>query len=199
MKLQQIDSFLESERQSKAYEIYGRVRERVIDMLSKGREGATIPSEYWKEEVKGFEYMLDASPLIINRLREHSYHLTGVHSYVYRGHHAHKKGAFAGKLQALRKLDPNGDLFVPESPELGGFGHDLDGGLVNIDTLKFYESLIAMNKGGLLEPLQKQPDDRKVVVEIGAGWGGFAYQMKTLLPDMCYVIIDLPQTMLFSA
>lgn len=199
MKVRQIDTFLESERQSRAYEVYLRVRERVLDMLAKGREGSAAPSDYWKEEVRGFEYMLDASPLIINRLREHCYHLTGVHSYVYRGHHAHKKGEFAAKLNALRKLDPEGKLFVPESAELGGFGHDLDGGLVNIDTLKFYESLIAMDKGGLLEPLRDGREERKIVVEIGAGWGGFAYQMKTILPDICYVIVDLPQTLLFSA
>lgn len=199
MTLKQLDTLLENERKSRAYEVYLHVRSRVMDMLSKDGDGATTPSEYWKEEIKGFEYMFDASPLIVNRLREHCYHLTGVHSYVYRGHHAHKKGAFAGKLDSLRKLDPKSELFVPESPELGGFGHDLNGALVNIDTLKFYESLIAMNKGGLLEPLRNSNDGRKIVVEIGGGWGGFAYQMKTLLPDICYVIIDLPQTLLFSA
>jgi putative sugar O-methyltransferase len=170
-----------------------------MEMLSEESESSTVPSEYWKEEIKGFEYMFDASPLIVNRLREHCYHLTGVHSYVYRGHHAHKKGMFAEKLNSLRELDPTGELFVPESPELGGFGHNLDGALVNIDTLKFYESLIAMNKGGLLEPLRDSHGGRKIVVEIGGGWGGFAYQMKSLLPDTCYVIVDLPQTLLFSA
>ena len=40
---------------------------------------------------------------------------------------------------------------------------------------------------------------RKLVWEIGAGWGGFAYQFKTLFPDVTYVIVDLPELFLFSA
>ncbi len=38
-----------------------------------------------------------------------------------------------------------------------------------------------------------------MVMEIGAGWGGFAYAFKTLFQNTTYVIIDLPQTLLFSA
>jgi putative sugar O-methyltransferase len=199
MSVHEADRFLERQRQSPTYQNYLRVRSRVLEMLSKEYEGATTPSAYWRQELDGFEYMLDASPLIINRLREHCYHLTGIHSYEYRPHHAHRKEAFANKLNALRGLDGNGELFVAESGELGGFGHEIDGRLVNIDTLKFYESIIALDKAGLLGPLREQGGDKKMVVEIGGGWGGFAYQVKTLCPKLCYVIIDLPQTLLFSA
>jgi putative sugar O-methyltransferase len=31
------------------------------------------------------------------------------------------------------------------------------------------------------------------------GWGGFAYQLKTLFPNTTYIIVDLPPTLLFSA
>jgi hypothetical protein len=88
-------------------------------------------------------------------------------------------------------------LLVPESPALGGFGYDIGGRLFNIDTLKFYEVLIGMQRGGALGALRAV--ERPVVCEIGAGWGGFAYQFKTLFPRATYVIVDFPELFLFSA
>jgi putative sugar O-methyltransferase len=190
-------SAVETARHSEAYRNYLHVRKRVIEMLDMTQKQTDRPSDYWEEELFGFDYMLDASPLIVRKLREHCYHLTGLRSYDYRSHHVHQRDAFAKKLYALRELDDDA-LLVPESRELGGFGHVIDGALINIDTLKFYESLIAVNKAGLLAPFREKAGGRKVVIEIGAGWGGFAYQFKTLCPKVCYIIVDLPQTLLFS-
>lgn len=179
------------------YQNYKKILPQILAMMEESWQGEALPSSYWQEELEGFDYMFDASPLIVAKLREHCYHLTGLRSYEYRGHHAHKSQAFANKLAALRKLDSRG-LFVPESAVLGGYGHEIDGQLVNLDTLKFYESLIAMDHGGVLEPL-RIGSGHKVVVEIGAGWGGFGYQLKSLCKGLTYVIIDLPPTLLFSS
>jgi hypothetical protein len=197
MVRESLDRRLEKARDSAAYRGYLEARERVLDMIGEAGALSSRPSKYWEEETSGFEYMLDASPLVIERLREHCYHLTGLRSYDYRAHHSAGRGSFSGKLQALRNLDGDG-LFVPESPSLGGFGHPIDGGLVNMDTLKFYECLIALSKAGLLAGLRGDGGAGKAVLEIGAGWGGFAYQLKTLCPRVTYVIIDLPQSLLFS-
>ncbi len=91
------------------------------------------------------------------------------------------------------------NLFVPESPVLGGFGHDVDGHLVNIDTLKFYECMIALDHAGFLDTVKADAGRQEVWLEIGAGWGGFGYTAKTKFPKTTYVIVDLPQTMMFSA
>lgn len=179
------------------YPHYLRARDAVSVMMAQGMQGVYEPSRYWLEELEGFDYLFDASPRLVAKLREHCYHLTGLKSYEYRRHHAHRKQPFVDKLVALRRLDKRG-LWVPESPLLGGFGHEINGDLVNLDTLKFYESLIAMDKAGILSALEQSPS-RPVAMEIGAGWGGFAYQMKTLLPNLTYVIVDLPPTLLFSA
>ncbi len=101
------------------------------------------------------------------------------------------------KLTALLEAgDPA--LFVPEAEVLGGFGFELDGRLVNVDTLKFFEVMIALDKAVLLEPF-RAGDVRRTIWEIGAGWGGFAYVFKTLFPNVTYVISDLPELFLFSA
>ena len=196
---QTLNNLIAEESHSSQYRHYIDVRERVLGMMDEMQQLEThSPSEYWQAELAGFDYMLDASPLIIRKLREHCYHLTGLRSYDYRQHHEHKRQSLAGKLALLRQQESMG-LLVPESPLLGGFGYTIDGDLYNLDTLKFYECLIAMQKAGLLADLAAEKNGRKIVVEIGGGWGGFAYQFKTLFPEITYVIIDLPQAFLFSA
>ena len=187
---------LQSAKDDTAYKNYLFVRDCVLDMLAEAQGGTDMPSNYWDEELAGFDYLFDASPLIIRKLREHCYHITGLRSYEYRQHHEHKLGLFREKLKVLQKIDAN-NLFIPEHRDLGGFGHEIDGELVNIDTLKFYESLIALDRAGVLERFRSLTE-RPIIVEIGAGWGGFAYQFKKIMPHCIYVIIDLPQTMLFS-
>ena len=184
-------------RATRGYASYLRARDEVLRMLAHGRDGSAAPSEYWREELAGFDYLLDASPLIVERLREHSHHVTGVRPYEYRAGQPARRAALETKLAALRRAGGE-ELLVPESSQLGGFGFDIDGALYNIDTLKFYEALIALDRAGVLGELRAAPG-RPVVWEIGAGWGGFAYQVKTLFPDVTYVICDLPELFLFSA
>jgi putative sugar O-methyltransferase len=191
----QILQKVETLRQSRAYQNYLQAREHVLAMMELLANQA---SNYWDEELEGFDYLFDASPLIVHKLREHSYHITGLRSYEYRQHHSHQQPRFAKKLAALREQDQRG-VFIPESPEMGGFGHQIDGQIVNIDTLKFYEVLIALDKAGLLQHYLGAQPDRRVILEIGAGWGGFAYQFKKLCPQVTYIIVDLPPTILFSA
>jgi len=166
----------------------------MLDMSSDAIEGA--PSAYWTHELQNFEYMLDASPLVVENLRHHTFHLTGVRTYEYRPHRDESRRRFEAKLRMLSELEGDG-LLVPEAPALGGFGHEINGALYNIDTLKFFEVLIALERGAVLDEIRVP--GRKVVWEIGAGWGGFAYQFKTLFPDVTYVIVDLPELFLFSA
>jgi hypothetical protein len=189
---------IEALRHERPYQNYLQVCEAVLAMRALPPERASPlakPSQYWTEELSRFLYMFDASPLIIEQLRHHTHHLTGIQVYSYRT--GKESGKHLDKLNALRALDKTG-LFVPEGRQLGGFGHEIDGKLVNIDTLKFYECLIAMDRGGALDGLRKSPE-RQVVLEIGTGWGGLAYSFKTLFPNACYVLLDLPELFLFSA
>lgn len=183
-------------RDGRAYQGYLDVRASVFAMMDAwDRSPECGPSAYWREEINGFAYLFDASPLLIDRLREQSYHITGLKSYEYRAHHSHRAKPFEDKFKMLAAVDPVG-LFVPEAAALGGFGFDFGAGLVNIDTLKFYEVMIGLEKSGALKDFRN--GKRRIVVEIGSGWGGFAYQFKKLFPDTTYICVDLPPTMLFS-
>lgn len=179
-----------------AWDAYGRVRSGVLRMKGAGATGIAEPSAYWNEELSNIDYMADATPLIVRRLRQHAFWITGLRAYEYRTHNDERHGLFEGRLRAL--LERGGaDLAVPEPESLGGFGYPIDGGLYNLDTLKFLEVLVGMRRSGILDQLSRT--SRPVVVEIGGGWGGLAYQIKTLIPDATYVIVDLPEVFLFSA
>jgi putative sugar O-methyltransferase len=181
-----------------AYRNYLHVRERVLEMRA---QVAALPeyrpSAYWEEELSTFEYLLDASPLIIDKLRQHTHWVTGLRAYEYRSQRTRAKVKLAEKLRALQGQAPS-DLLVPEWPGLGGFGFEIDGRLFNIDTLKFYEVLIALDKGAVLQEFRANAE-RRLVWEIGAGWGGFPYQFKTICPNVTYVVSDFPELFLFSA
>ena len=182
-----------------SYLAYLEIREVIYRMMDTWRrvDPNAGPSRYWREEIEGFLYLFDASPLMIEKLRHECYHITGIRDYEYRHHHRHKRGDFEYKYGRLKQIDPAG-LFVPEAPELGGFGFETGAGKANIDTLKFYEVLIGLEKAGVLQPFLGKQKKRRTAVEIGAGWGGFAYQFRQLCPNITYVLIDLPPTMLFS-
>ena len=185
-------------RAAPGFRNYQYVRERVLEMRARVDAAPNYkPSAYWQEELINFEYMLDATPLIIDKLRHHSFHITGLHVHNYRSGQDRRRGYFAEKLRALRGQGST-DLFVPEPEALGGFGFNIDGHLINLDTLKFFEVLIALDKSAVLDEF-RGGDERRLVWEVGAGWGGFPYQFKTLCPNTTYLISDFPELFLFSA
>jgi len=186
----------EAQRAKAAYE---RARAAVLKMVGRAGPASSspaVPSVYWQEELATIDYMIEASPLILRKLRHHAFHITGIRPYDYRSKGDNRREYFEARLNALRELGGE-RLLVPESPALGGFGFDIGGRLFNVDTLKFYEVLIGMDRGGVLAELRQR--ERPVVCEIGAGWGGFAYQFKTLFPNSTYVIVDFPELFLYSA
>jgi hypothetical protein len=181
-----------------AFRNYEFARDRVLDMRQQVAAAPEYrPSAYWEEELSTFEYMIDASPLVIEKLRHHTHCLTGLRAYDYRSHKTRAKTRFAEKLYALIDVGSR-DLLLPEWRPLGGFGFEIDGQLFNIDTLKFFEVLIALHKGSVLQEFRGNTE-RRLVWEIGAGWGGFAYQFKTLCPNVTYVVSDFPELFLYSA
>ena len=185
-------------RAGPAFRNYSYARDRVLEMRAQVAAAPEYrPSAYWEEELSAFEYMLDASPLVIEKLRQHTHWITGLRAYDYRSQKTRARAKFEEKLKALVAVGPP-ELLVPEWTELGGFGFEIDGRRFNIDTLKFFEVLVALEKGAVLQEFRGNTD-RRLVWEIGAGWGGFPYHFKSLCPNVTYVISDFPELFLFSA
>jgi hypothetical protein len=193
-----LEARLQRLRKSSSFKNYKRVRSRVMQMLLERGAGGRIgaPSAYAAEQLARIEYMFDASPLIVAKLREHCHHVTGVGVNDYRPNDPEAKREVRRKLKLLAPLGRS-DLLVPEPKLLGGFGAHVGGDLHNADSLGYHESLVAMARGSVLSH-PRQAKERWTVWEIGAGWGGFAYQFKTLFPKVTYVISDLPGRFLLS-
>jgi glycosyltransferase involved in cell wall biosynthesis len=188
-------------RSTDEYQAYLRARDAVLAIARAGGTGdAADPSAYWADELENIDYLIEASPLVVRKLRQHAFHITGIRPYDYRDKNDGRRQHFEARFQALR--DMAGDaLLVPESPAMGGFGYEIDGRLINVDTIKFFEVLIGMERGGVLAAVRRVIDGgaRPLICEIGAGWGGFAYQFKKLFPRATIVIVDFPELFLFSA
>ena len=123
-------------RASPEFQSYMRARDAVLRMKRASAAGAS-PSAYWAEELDNIDYIIDASPLIVRKLRHHAFQITGVRPYDYRIKNDGRREYFEARLQALRSL--GGDaLLVSESPALGGFGYSIEDRLFNVDTVKFY-------------------------------------------------------------
>ncbi|MEQ1896009.1 MAG: putative sugar O-methyltransferase [Vicinamibacterales bacterium] len=190
-----------SDEAHRAFGVYAEVRDAVLAVLDAdqraGANGTGRPSAYWTEELGNIDYMTDATPIILAKLRHHAFHITGLRPYDYRVADDEKVGLFEQRLRTLVELG-GPELVVPEHPALGGFGYRIDGQLFNLDGLKYLEVLVGMKRSGVMDAF-RGVTGRRVAWEIGGGWGGFAYQFTRLFPDTTYVITDLPELFLFSA
>ena len=140
------------------------------------REQGTPSTDMSENQVRcsgALDFMFEASPSLIGELRRHCHHISGVRKVDYGPDQKERRGPFKQKLKRLVKVGGR-DILVTESPALGGFGFRVDGELYNLDTLKFYEAMIAIRRGAILGDFIESVD-RRTVVEINAGWGGFAY------------------------
>lgn len=181
-------------RKQPAFRRYAHVRKHVMRMLAAQDEpGVGSPSAYAARALGRIEYMLDATPGLVERLRERCSDLTREEGTS----NEEIRDEIRLRSRSLARLE-RPDLLVPEPPVLGGPGAELSLGQHHLDSLRFHESLVAMALGGVLG----RPGNSGAaftVWEIGAGWGGLAFRMKTLFPSVSYVISDRPERFLFSA
>ena len=137
-----------------------------------------------EEQLEALGVPLSAPERFVAGLRAHAAAVGGASIAEYRSG-AVTLRQHAEKLEALRALGRPG-LLVHEPPLLGAFGFELDSGLVNRDSLRFSEILIALDREDMLAELALQA---AVAVEVGGGWGGLAFHLKTRFPGLRYVII----------
>lgn len=84
---------------------------------------------------------------------------------------------------------------------MGEVGILVDGVIVNLDTIHYQTSVNGLLKSGLVERLGQRVGQGKRVrlMEIGAGFGALMFHILHLLPGMQVFIVDLPESLVFSA
>ena len=193
---QQADARVATARQqAAAFEHYIAVRDRLLALpASDGPDDALSPlEEQWRNEL---DRLWHAQPADIAMLRRCGAALTGVDASSYEAPAPELLARLKRDYRLLRRQAGIG-LCVPEPEMLGGFGIRWDGGLVNEDSVRSFGALVALQDAGVLPWCRGGA--RRLVWEIGGGWGGFAYQFKTVCPDVTYLITAQPEHVLASA
>jgi len=110
-------------------------------------------------------------------------------------------------LQAAMHLPDTLHLTPPSV--FGEVGWRVDGKIINHDTRAYLERVALLAHCGQLWKLRNrtqchaslhgQPWRRPRILEIGGGYGGLAYHLMSLIPEARYVIVDIPESLLFSS
>jgi hypothetical protein len=156
-------------------------------------------SDAERQMIAQLSHLWDASPDTIATLRQWCEPITGVRptDYVETSPDSELFTRLKRDVSFLRRQGGD-ELFVQESPLLGGFGFKRQHGLYNEDTIRYFKALTALQEGAVLDELRRDTE-RRLVWDIGGGWGGFAFQFKTLHRNLTYLITGVPETLMVSA
>lgn len=182
---------------ARAYDHYLRVRDwaRGVSDAGGGATGSLTGAE--QQMVVALAHLWNAAPATIAGLRRSCEPITGVRAADYDAPSGDLIARLRRDLAAVRK-QIRVDLWVPEERVLGGFGYLRAGERYNADTLTHFQALVALQDAAVL-PDFRHADSRRLVWEIGGGWGGFAHAFKKLCPGVTYLITSLPDLFLVSA
>ena len=170
-----------------------QIKKSVLQMLEERSPGDT--SNMWSFACEKFQYMLGLEEKYYAQLRIHTYHLD-TDSYI-----RYKSDTFyrqADEMQWRRIVSKLPKSYVEGDPRCAGeYGHEIDESLVNKNTIRYYAIIKILHEKGIIPALRSS--DAPLVLEIGAGYGGLAYHLSKIVPKAKYVIVDLPETLLFAA
>jgi hypothetical protein len=180
-----------------AYDDYLFVRESARRMRECDDRAAFDYTEHERHTIERLAPLWNASREDVARLRRSCEPLSGVRAIDYETSSSDLAMRLKRELSMLRRQGAQ-DLFIQESRALGGFGFEKHDELYNEDTLTFFKAVVALHDGAVLQPYRTSTE-RRLVWEIGGGWGGFAFQFKTLFPNVTYLMTGLPDAFLVSA
>ena len=199
-----------------------RHRARRVSRGGASRFGVYRPDGLWTTSngatYAGSSFVRSGRPTLIEHLRLAARIVTGdIIAAVYQCHTADEMERVVTDFDAeFEKQAPFPDVYVrryqdalcrvPEvlkfgpPPMLGEVGWVVNGAIVARGYLHRAGAARAIYEAGFLDPEAEEALMTKAdltVVEIGAGYGGLAYYLLKLLPQARYIIIDLPETLLY--
>jgi len=165
---------------------------------------SSIPSDIW-QMTKFFRYLLELSPENLRNIRCHGF---TIWPFEKSGFFAHMPEKEMSKYEAIRggfveATDGVPDEFLIGEPRAARFAgplgktyrsHVMSGG----DRLRYQYCVSNLYHAGILQEIISA-QDRRIVAEIGGGYGGLAHNLSHILKNKCtYIIIDLPEILMVS-
>ncbi len=152
-------------------------------------------SAYWASFCEKFQYLFGLSEEYFGQLRLHTYHLDGDNYQTY---------FFKRNINADRKLWENLTAGLPKERILSAPlileepGYDFDGKIISTTVLNCQHAINTLFAEGIIDRLSRVPG-KVTVLEIGGGYGALVYHLDRFIKNAAYIIVDLPETLLFSA
>lgn len=178
------------------------IKAKVIGMLEErhsieNNSAALVnPSKYWSDFCACFDYMLELSDKSFTKLRLHTYHLTG-DNYLMYYFGSPEDFLVSMHWQALVQNLPS--KYVLNEPE-DGIGHRYsDNRFISSDVARFQRVVSSLYRHNIFTDLLGASGEKKYVLEVGGGYGGLAYHLSRIIEKVVYIIVDLPETLLYSA
>lgn len=169
-----------------------QIKKSVLQMLEERSPGDK--SNIWSFACEKFQYMLTLEEKYYAQLRTHAYHLDG-DSYLRYNSDTYRK---TDEMEWRRIVNKIPESYIEGAPRCAGeFGHEIDQFLVSKNTIRFYAIIKTLQEKGLISSLRSS--DAPLILEIGAGYGGLAYHLSRIVRRAQYIIVDLPETLLFAA
>jgi len=178
------------------------IKAKIIAMLEERHALAsagsdnTSASRYWSDFCSFFDYMLELPEEYFAKIRLHTYHLTSDNYQTYYfGNPQNFRHSL--NLEVLTRDLPH--EYVLNEPE-GGIGHRYgEGRFISIDVARFQRVVSSLYRHHVFSELPSSRDRQTYVLEIGGGYGGLAHHMSRIIERVTYVIVDLPETFIYSA
>lgn len=156
------------------------------------------PSHYWQSFCDRIDYIRDLSDEHLLRIREHTYHLTGdnYQTYYFSDPHAFKEANKLDVITGTKLSEPDTGI---------GFDYVIDGVVYKIsnDLIRYMHVMETLRLASVFYPpmYQVAEGEKLNILEIGAGYGGLAYQILNTYRQQVkrYVVIDLPEVLFFAA
>ncbi len=167
------------------------------------RDDSQCPSPIWSDSLSLFSYMINLSAEDFLNVRFHGGYFSGSnvlqHWYQYPPIDPERYADMTGYKFHTRDVPRRYWIGEPPTPRLPRpLGIDYRGRLINIDICRYQSCISNLYSMGILDMLSRG-SYKKIVVEIGAGYGGLAHQLGKIMGNKCtYIILDLPEILLFS-
>lgn len=150
-------------------------------------------SQVWSAGCSLFDYMISMSDESFSKIRLHTYYLTSDYYLPYVL--GHGVDLIQRKWESYVKELP--DNYIVYEPK-GGFGFEMPGkGMISSDSVRYQQTISTLYHQGVVSNLES--DKKTYVLEIGGGYGGLIHHLSNISKSTTYIIIDLPETLLFSA
>ena len=184
------------------------LKQSVIQMLQERNNnlqehGSEAPGAIWAEALCLFDYIINLSAENFLNIRFHAGYITGFNAlqyyYLYPPLDAEKYASNSGYIFYTRGIPQDYWIGEPPTPNIHGpMGINYKGKIVNHDICRYQSCIANLHSMGILDSLASNSKGN-LILEVGGGYGGLAHHLGNILArNSTYIIIDLPEMLLFS-